>query len=468
MIIGTILLIYNMLISKDENTKKIILYMIIGACHITIADFLVTIGANSWILPIVYIAVFLIGNLLIKNKTEEITNVGIPFVIFGYIYLFADSQNNTQLSLIAALMVISYYLVGIIQKRQLCAYVSYGWIFVSLYFAISIFGENSNYLLYVIPISTIIIYGLEYLFSLKKPTGIYLRIILILSFASLIFVDSIIALLVYAVLMVIFAIYNRDTLEKIEWNIIPIISLNLFLINQYEVYKYIIIVYYFLNIVLLIKLYLSKNRAFILLSLASLLPLFGFYDLNKYLIISILIISFIVYCLSDTKYKDLFKAIIYILITVLGEFIIYDMNWSNITILNVGITTIPLILITRSILKVNNQEYKPFEYFGLIIIYLIAIANYSSEADGMFFVGLLLIYTILGYNNKWGPVFITSLAFILINVFLLTRMFWLSIPWWGYILSIGIILIAFAMNNELKEKEKRESILKKVKEKIDL
>ena len=86
----------------------------------------------------------------------------------------------------------------------------------------------------------------------------------------------------------------------------------------------------------------------------------------------------------------------------------------------------------------------------------------------MVFVFLLLVLTIIGYYKKWGPIFLTSLIFILINTFLLTRLFWLSLPWWVYLLLIGCILIAFAVNNELRDKNNYKNKIKDMADKIDL
>ena len=41
---------------------------------------------------------------------------------------------------------------------------------------------------------------------------------------------------------------------------------------------------------------------------------------------------------------------------------------------------------------------------------------------------------------------------------ILTRMFWLSIPWWVYLLLVGSILIGFAIRNEMVEKKDSNKI----------
>ena len=51
--------------------------------------------------------------------------------------------------------------------------------------------------------------------------------------------------------------------------------------------------------------------------------------------------------------------------------------------------------------------------------------------------------------KKYGAIFIVSILAILVNAILLTREFWLSIPWWIYLLLVGGILIGFAIKNNM-------------------
>ena len=66
---------------------------------------------------------------------------------------------------------------------------------------------------------------------------------------------------------------------------------------------------------------------------------------------------------------------------------------------------------------------------------------------------------ILKSSNIRKIVFI-SLIFIIINVFVLTREFWFSLPWWLYFLVIGFVLIISATNNELQKDMKEKKIVK--------
>ena len=167
--------------------------------------------------------------------------------------------------------------------------------------------------------------------------------------------------------------------------------------------------------------------------------------------------------------KDIYKIILYLLTFILFKNIFHDLNIEKISLFSKGIYLIYLSLITRTILKKHTPDYKTILYTGYIIINLLTIIKYTSEYDGILFVFLLTMIVIISYQKKYGQEFITSLAFILINTLLLTRNFWINIPWWIYILIIGSILIAFATNNELKQNKITNSeTLTKLKRHLDL
>ena len=121
-----------------------------------------------------------------------------------------------------------------------------------------------------------------------------------------------------------------------------------------------------------------------------------------------------------------------------------------------------LLISTRTILNKYSISYKVWEYLGCSLINLIAIITYTSEMDGIIYVMVLTLLVIISYIYKYGPIFIVCLISILLNVFILTRTFWFSIPWWLYILLVGSILIAFAIYNEIREKNNQQVVKNKL------
>ena len=451
--------LYNMnTLEIEENSPIKLLEIMVISIYIAIMDFLIQTFDNQVVLPITYFVIFLLSNLLFEDseKKKTFSTISIPFTIIGFAsFVFTQYDHYILIGLIAIAGTLIYYVESIVENKKIYSIISYIWLLVSLYFLRNIFGTDLNYLFYIIPVGYIISYALEYISSNTEKSYDFLFVESLISFLSLVAVKSLIGIPLFIMITVLFII-NREEYEMPNtWNIIPVVTSNIYLIIQYYNHSKnipFVVISYLILLGLLIKLYTSKKDDDILLSLiAAFLPII-FFDLNHYLIVSTLIACFAMYYYINKANRPFYQGVLYVLFTIFIKLIIDDLNLTNITILNVGIYSITLILITRTILEKVNKDYQPFEYIGLIIIYVFAIFMYTSELDGMIFMLLLLAYTIIGYNKQWGPVTRVSLAFILINVFLLTRMFWLSLPWWVYILIIGLVLIGFAIKNELIEK----------------
>ena len=134
-------------------------------------------------------------------------------------------------------------------------------------------------------------------------------------------------------------------------------------------------------------------------------------------------------------------------------------------------TLILVVALTRTILKNYIKDIDAIEYIALGILYLYAIGDYYNELDGIMFVTIIIFLMFISYYKKYGAIFIVSLLAILANAILLTREFWLSIPWWIYLLAVGSILILFAVKNESDENKfkgiKPQDIIKNIKDRVE-
>ena len=448
---------------KEENWYELILGELI------VTFFCLTFTTSSLVIllfPVITI-LFIIYNKD-WNKTDYL-NI-IPIIsFFLYIINYNDSQNTTIMT-ISIIITSVYFIYYLTDKNKIIKYISYCWLIVTCYYTAINIVPNSDYSLYAISMSSIITYMFDKYLSPKEENW-YEFILgeLIVTFFCLSFTNSNLALLLFPIMTMIFILYNKEWNKTDYLNIIPILSIYSYIISKnINEMNYYTVICYLIPIVLLIYLYSSKKKEYIILSLVSTILAILAFPQNTYIVIISLLLCLITYYAVDDNNRKGYLSGIYILLTILAKKIIYDLNLTNITVLNIGIYIAPLLLMTRTIMSKDNNDYKTIEYVGLIIIYFIALTNYSSESDGMLFVFLLLVLTIVSYYKKYGPVFLTSLISILVNVFILTRVFWLSIPWWVYILFVGSTLIAFAIRNEISEKNKKESILKEVAKKIDL
>ena len=132
----------------------------------------------------------------------------------------------------------------------------------------------------------------------------------------------------------------------------------------------------------------------------------------------------------------------------------------------IGIVIVALLYI-ETIIKHHVKSKADRDLIDTLIfalIYLISIFSYTNEYDGMVFCLFMIAIMIYSYQRKRGSIFVTTITALIVNVLLLTRKFWAKVPWWGWLLITGTILIAFAVRNESKENKEKVSIGSKIKE----
>ena len=171
---------------------------------------------------------------------------------------------------------------------------------------------------------------------------------------------------------------------------------------------------------------------------------------------------------NEANYKEGFKVAIYINLLVLYNFIIGDINVNNFATIRLLGYLICAMAISDSIKKWIDG---PIKEIVVSLINLFALTMYLNNLDGMLFTLILVALIFFSYYKKSGNLFIVIIANIIVNIFVLTRKFWFSIPWWVYLLVVGSVLIAFAVKNEANEnKSIPKGIvdnIKSIKEKID-
>ena len=440
-----------------------------------IIDLVLTLKIEILIIPVLSILTLLLSNLInIKNKNikETLPYTSIIYSIIGNLIILPTYIHNYNILLLLSLFYVLIYLyIGLLKDNYIYRIISYIYILIMTLICRFMLIDHVEIIYYIVPISILIINIIEFF---KKPndkyTPIFKDIMFIISYIVLIYNKDTINIIVYIILTCLFIKNIKDNKYKEDFYYLPFASYLAFAYsNKVEIVLY---TSFLLVTLLLVLVYQKKNIRYIIMSIVlSLIIIFRF-ELNKYFAILFLLFDIIIFYLSDKKYKDLYLAAMYILIALLIRFVLYDTDLYGYTVLTMGNYTILTILLSRTIIKKHSTDYKLFEYSVLSIINIMAIMRYpmevNEELNGMLFVFFLLILTIVGYMKKWGPIALTSLLFILINTFILTRMFWLSLPWWIYLLLVGSILISFAVRNEIKEKDKNKNIIKDIAKKIDL
>ena len=107
-------------------------------------------------------------------------------------------------------------------------------------------------------------------------------------------------------------------------------------------------------------------------------------------------------------------------------------------------------------------------YLSVGIILLLSHQN-NNSFEAIAFCILCIISIIVGFIIQRKLYFIGGAIFLLVGVFLNTLNFWLSIPWWIYLLLGGALLIFFASKNEFNKsnkKDRKENFISKIIKKI--
>ena len=465
-IIPAIETIFLLVSYKRIQTKQEISYLIITFLEITTLFIIFNYNLNYALFGIISISLTLISQIT-KNKNfqKSFRHIGdISIALFTLTY-----HNHLIIVLLLISYIISlttYYITKEDMKYKILSYI---YIYPLVLSVIELLNIKETLLF--IPISTIICILIETFISKKDIDKDILLTEEIISIITLnMLTHSAQNLILLIITNLIYTAYikrkniKEDYLYPALISILPYIITNNIYIFDYSIMHTVSL--WIISTFIFITIKKETNTYGIMFYIYAITHCIIFKEII-YAKLALLIIGTIIIYMK--RNKGIYKIILYLLTFILFKNILSDLNIEKISIFSKGIYLIYITLISRTILKKQIPDYKSLIYAGYIIINLFTIANYNSEYDGLLFVALLTIIVIISYERKYGPEFITSLAFILINTLLLTRNFWLNIPWWIYILTIGGALIAFATNNELKQTKitNNEKIIK-LKRHLDL
>lgn len=446
------------------SNKNKMVYGFVVIISFIIELFLIFTKFNLSIVLLGYVLVLLLGisvfgKFLSNNLREPLLIIGnISFWLLTLILVFVKSETILLLLLFLIYFVFNIYLKI---KRDDEIFKIIGYIYLDI---LGIKFVNSYNLLgmdliYLSLFTTLFIVLFECLIPKlrDKVSDVYIIFKFMLLFLILGFEQ--IHFFLFIIMTVIFGVYLKYYKNSIKFMYVPVIKFILYAFNSdlfvSSGFNYV----YLINILILLGLisliyYTNDNKKFYI----SLFCIFGILQMIvvpdiKYFNILLLIVGNSVIALKEKNYKDIFKFILYILVFVLYNYIIIDLNLKTISALSGGSYLVLLMALTRGFVSKYNEDYKMLEYVGSGIINWVALFCYTSEFDGIIYVIFLTLLVIVGYVKKYGPLFLMCLLSILLNVFILTREFWYSIPWWLYILLVGSVLIGFSIYNEVSLKK---------------
>ncbi len=464
--------------SDEYKQRRFIVYFL--ALYIASLTLLSNVEFPPYFLYIIALIPLL---LLIKiTKKETIKNIIIYGILILSIVITISSFANSHLNYIDRLYpfeiekdneiyylltyisgFILYVLTYLLAKKSLAknlSYLAFSFIFMEIFSMVEMPELNK----YVFLITIILVYALEVLFDKLKDDSSNIFI------PGLIIVESVILQSNYAVLIPLLYMIAYIKIEKKPEAllIVPMLmSLSLFTMEKTvitQVISYILIVIYSL---------LSLNKKqFSIYTVVSFISIFvGYFAFEFHSIIfsALLLIwsaSHLFFNRNNTFFK--FATITSGLILYLNTIKTLDLDIAALYLIGFYLY---LLAITRYLLNGKVRDVVFFECFGIAAITLLGLFICTTATDAVIIIFTLLTIIILAFVKKWNHMIYTGLICLVFNIIYLTWEYWSQIPWYIYILIVGLALIIFAMLDEkrkLNKKKEQEKIESKETEKDDM
>lgn len=474
---GLMFLVY---LKSGEKGKSVLSYLIPCALIATFIDISVIADLNYIFYIIFSLLVFCVGELFV-GKEYKVLNKG--FLVISHIniiltYLVCSIGNSSNMSNDVILFVLLelVYIYSFIKNKEYRIFKYFSYINILFILLTSFeFLEVSDEIIHLVPlIITIIAMILENTNKLLKDdfSKIFISISSVITFIALADLENLASIIIgfaFAAYLIYENLKNKDNKYL---RIIPMLGFMVIMQGaQVEEEIQPIIVILAAVAATFVSVYQKKFSIDTIFSMIYLSLALDFFDNDLIKEIFFIIWSFTnMYFMQSEKSKDAFKAITYIAVYCLYKELLVELGMNEFACCEaIGMTILALVLVKDIIIKYVKQ-IDSLEYIVFSIIYLLALGSYTSEADGIIFVLFIVALVMYSYMKKYGAIFIVSIMAILVNAILLTREFWLSIPWWMYLLLVGGILIGFAIKNESDDKKDKINVgnaIKKLKDKIE-
>lgn len=381
-------------------------------------------------------------------KKNIIRVVGILTVILTAAATLSPEKSIYYLLTYIIGCIISFLMYMLNKKSfyKLWSYLSFSAIFFTICYITDIEGVSEYILLAV----SIFVYALEIVFDkLKdKSSGIFIIGCLCGEVYAL---HSGYYMIIPLVLMVIYLLLEKST----EDMIIPMIySYALFTIENESL---IAIVFGSLSIIYtLLSIFKERFNKYTIFSLATIIILCFYLELNAYILWGATLVWGLLHCLFKKQdNKEVYQtAVIFSLFGLYSKSLI-DLDSSLYSNVALGIVLVAISMTKGVLKKANNILTGVIECIIIGLLTIVAAILIQGPLDGVIYLGILLILSILAYTKNWKFYLYSSIISLIFGILVLTFEYWKEIPWYVYILFIGLALIVFAMFDEKRKQNKR-------------
>ena len=421
------------------------------------------LGYNGY--AIFALLTFVVGEVL-RNREKVLHEASFVishiFILLTYAFMLITRYDTFVVNVMYSLLLLGVYVYCyFVDKRYGFKYAIYlATNFLILTFIKSVFVDTD--LVYLITLFTsLAVMVMEIIYPKLRDnlSDAYIVLSQIVTFGFLYMLNvnaSIILVMAYAVLVIA---YNFKY-KAIMWNVVPLIGvINAIFFSDINLEVSLALMIAFTSITSVASISLRKASVFTIFSGLYLLMLMSNFD-NVYISNAFLTLWTLAHALFFCKdlHKDIFKFILYIALLGIYNTAVVDLGLDSVTVIAALGTIVVAAVSFRTIVNKYIPNSEILEYVVFTFLYLIAFSNYANEADGMLFGILMIAILFLSYMFKSGAIFMVTIIGLIVNVLLLTREFWFAVPWWAYLLSIGVVLITFAVRNEIGSKNGKISI----------
>lgn len=414
-------LTYQALSNKEEvngvfaSLTNTMLLLFINKMHLSSSIILpITFAATS-----IYVLIGFLPKLYKKNKAFHITNLTINMIMSLFAFGFSFITNNYSMLIIAALLILPSI--------------------------IALFKNNT------------LLTNVEKILSPYKYVLALILLIVVLH-KEVLEINVSLAISIISIIVGIFYLLAKEKYYKITYLIFYIISLLFSFILPSDKSVITIIANIISSLLLFVIVYRSNNNMKKFTPIATIVSLFSIYynivpsdviKLNTFVLNVIVIVAYLIITLIFNSEKKVFIPTLFMYTIPLISISNYISISYISTILNIAVSFYILALICELLIKDEETKNAIASIFSALIL-LFSVFNENIYVG--IFIGILSVLLILIgiFNKKYKSLYIIGIIYLILNLIYQLRNVWGRIPFWLYLLIVGLLIIGIVTYMQIK------------------
>lgn len=394
----------------------------------------------------------IIGLIRVVNtesmKKNIIRVVGILTIAITVFAILNPEQSIYYLLafIISTILSLVVYILTKTNFYKIWTYVS----FTSIFFCICYLAELTDVAKYILLVIPIIVYAIETIYENLKDDTSLLFIIGTLGIETLVLIGTN-TMIIPLILLTIYLILENKRDELL----IPMIgALSLVSIDNQSLVNVIFIILALLYVFLSIT--KEKFNKYTVFSIIHIFLISIYNSVSAYILWSTLLVWGVLhYILKATEKKEIYLTAIIFSIFGLYTKTLIEIDSTLYANIALGIIFVSISMTKGVLKKADAETIGIVECIIIGLLTLIGAIAIQEPVDGVVYLVMLLVLSILAYVKEWRYYLYSSIVSMIFGVIVLTAEYWQQIPWYVYILIIGLALIIFAMYDEKRKQNKR-------------